>query len=392
MISLLACTCAAAKHYENHANLIKLMQFLMGLDDVYQPIRSNNLTREPILLVKTAFAVVLREESYRNVTSIGSTSKAPSATTFVAKAFDNKNYVKKGNKNNKNYVKRAPNPYLNPSTAPIVSFSNKQMLKLLSLIDDKSLSSSVANMAGLENNMIVGTGDMHGGLYLFDVTPLSPDHVFVFPADDSTLDVKDPDMEVEEDPEEEPEEDLEEVIPPTVAPPPGSPPILPPPLSESSSDSKFAVPVTTRHFGCHLLLQAEQDRASDSEEIRRRLRRRDVKRLVVNRVAEAIAKYERNQVNPEGSGVGNAGGIKLPKTRGCTYKTFLGCNPFTFNGTEDAVGLNRWIEKLELVFQIRKCANEDKVKYGPCTFQGQALTWWNCYVHSLGIDAANHIL
>nr|GEW32669.1 hypothetical protein [Tanacetum cinerariifolium] len=109
MINLPACTCEAAKHYENHANLIKLMQFLMGLDDVYQPIRSNILTREPLPLVKTAFAVVSEEKSHRNV-SIGSTSKPPSATAFAAKVFDNKNSVKRGNENNKNYVKRGPNP------------------------------------------------------------------------------------------------------------------------------------------------------------------------------------------------------------------------------------------------------------------------------------------
>ncbi|GJT59938.1 hypothetical protein Tco_1003471 [Tanacetum coccineum] len=47
--------------------------------------------------------------------------------------------------------------------------------------------------------------------------PLSPDHVFDFLADDLTLDLEDPDMEVEEDPEEdlkeESEEDPEQVIP-----------------------------------------------------------------------------------------------------------------------------------------------------------------------------------
>ncbi|GKD47388.1 hypothetical protein Tco_1272033, partial [Tanacetum coccineum] len=61
--------------------------FLMGLDDVYQPIRSNILTREPLPLVKTTFVVVSGEESHQNVTSIGTTSKAPSATAFTTKDF-----------------------------------------------------------------------------------------------------------------------------------------------------------------------------------------------------------------------------------------------------------------------------------------------------------------
>ncbi|GJZ03466.1 putative transcription factor interactor and regulator CCHC(Zn) family protein, partial [Tanacetum coccineum] len=103
MISLPPCTCEAAKHYENHANQIKLMQFLMGLDDTYQPIRSNILTREPLPLVKTDFTIVSGEESHRNVTSMNNASKTPSATAFAAKGFHNKNSIKKGMKTIKIY-------------------------------------------------------------------------------------------------------------------------------------------------------------------------------------------------------------------------------------------------------------------------------------------------
>ncbi|XP_035838049.1 uncharacterized protein LOC110900632 [Helianthus annuus] len=38
MLHLPSCSCQAAKDYNDFATLIKLMQFLMGLDDVYQPI------------------------------------------------------------------------------------------------------------------------------------------------------------------------------------------------------------------------------------------------------------------------------------------------------------------------------------------------------------------
>ncbi|GKE63367.1 hypothetical protein Tco_1513734, partial [Tanacetum coccineum] len=165
-----------------------------AMDDVYQPIRSNILTREHLPLVKTAFAVISGEESYMNVTFMGITSKEPSATAFAAKGFNNKNVVKRGNENAIIMVKKDrqnPTPNLKftncnkvghtvercvdligyppnykkpgnqnaskytvnnvvsdptPSTAPAVSFSDEQMLKLLSLIDDKSVSSYVANM------------------------------------------------------------------------------------------------------------------------------------------------------------------------------------------------------------------------------------------------------
>ncbi|GJY26379.1 ribonuclease H-like domain-containing protein [Tanacetum coccineum] len=88
MVSLPPCTCEAAKHFEKHNQLIKLMQFLMGLDESYLAIRSNILTREPLPLVKAAFAVVSGEESHRNATSIGATK--PTTTAFVTKTFDNK--------------------------------------------------------------------------------------------------------------------------------------------------------------------------------------------------------------------------------------------------------------------------------------------------------------
>nr|GEY97951.1 ribonuclease H-like domain-containing protein [Tanacetum cinerariifolium] len=69
-ISLPLCTCEAAKHFEKHNQLIKFMSFIIGLDESYLAIRSNILTREPLPLVKAAFAVVSGEESHRNATSV----------------------------------------------------------------------------------------------------------------------------------------------------------------------------------------------------------------------------------------------------------------------------------------------------------------------------------
>ncbi|KAJ0890287.1 putative RNA-directed DNA polymerase [Helianthus annuus] len=83
MLKLPTCSCKAAKDYNDFSMLIKLMQFLMGLDDVYQPVRINLLTREVFPSVKVAFSVVSREESHRM--SSGSGSKGQSVS-FVSKS------------------------------------------------------------------------------------------------------------------------------------------------------------------------------------------------------------------------------------------------------------------------------------------------------------------
>ncbi|GJV39377.1 putative reverse transcriptase domain-containing protein [Tanacetum coccineum] len=65
--------------------------------------------------------------------------------------------------------------------------------------------------------------------------------------------------------------------------------------------------------------------------------------------------------------------------------------PYPFNETEGVVGLRRWIEKVEQVFEICKCAKEDKVMFAASTFEGRALIWWNGNVYTLGLVNANRI-
>ncbi|GKG30662.1 hypothetical protein Tco_0423150, partial [Tanacetum coccineum] len=51
-----------------------------------------------------------------------------------------------------------------------------------------------------------------------------------------------------------------------------------------------------------------------------------------------------------GAGAGGAGvsgaGATAPKITRCTYVTFMKCDPQPFKGTEGAVGLCQWFEKL----------------------------------------------
>ncbi|GJZ07329.1 putative reverse transcriptase domain-containing protein [Tanacetum coccineum] len=89
-----------------------------------------------------------------------------------------------------------------------------------------------------------------------------------------------------------------------------------------------------------------------------------------------------------GAGAGGAGPAAL-KITGCNYVTFMKCDPQPFKGTEGAVGLCQWFEKLESVFRISDCKESDKVKFATATLQGRALTWWNGRIYSMGIDDAN---
>nr|GEV20871.1 putative reverse transcriptase domain-containing protein [Tanacetum cinerariifolium] len=71
----------------------------------------------------------------------------------------------------------------------------------------------------------------------------------------------------------------------------------------------------------------------------------------------------------------------------CFYTDFMKCQPLNFKGTKGVVDLTRWIEKMELVFQISSCAIENQVKFATCTLLDAALTCWNNQIRSLGPDA-----
>ncbi|GKD89739.1 reverse transcriptase domain-containing protein [Tanacetum coccineum] len=56
------------------------------------------------------------------------------------------------------------------------------------------------------------------------------------------------------------------------------------------------------------------------------------------------------------------------------------CKPHNFSGTEGVVGLTRWFEKMETVFNISNCPPKYQVKYATC--------WWNSHKRTIGVEAA----
>ncbi|GJS72711.1 hypothetical protein Tco_0705552 [Tanacetum coccineum] len=79
-----------------------------------------------------------------------------------------------------------------------------------------------------------------------------------------------------------------------------------------------------------------------------------------------------NGENGNGNRNGNHGmnyGGFMPVARECTFQDFLKCKPHNFSGTEGVVGLTRWFEKMETVFNISNCPPKYQVKYATCTLQ-----------------------
>ncbi|GKE66532.1 hypothetical protein Tco_1520693 [Tanacetum coccineum] len=61
LVQLPICTCHAADDFKKHNQLMKLMQFLMGLDDTYMQLRSNILSRDPLPDAKGAYVLISSE-------------------------------------------------------------------------------------------------------------------------------------------------------------------------------------------------------------------------------------------------------------------------------------------------------------------------------------------
>ncbi|GJX10996.1 putative reverse transcriptase domain-containing protein [Tanacetum coccineum] len=96
----------------------------------------------------------------------------------------------------------------------------------------------------------------------------------------------------------------------------------------------------------------------------------------------------RNATNGDGSHSSHGDNRRNVQTaRPCFYADFMKCQPLNFKGAEGVVGLTRWIEKMESVFNISGCAVENQVKFATCTLLGAALTWWNGQIRTLGPEA-----
>ncbi|GKF21573.1 hypothetical protein Tco_0070211, partial [Tanacetum coccineum] len=81
-------------------------------------------------------------------------------------------------------------------------------------------------------------------------------------------------------------------------------------------------------------------------------------------VTHAVSTQEENNLGSNSS-----------QNKTCNYKEFCAVMHENFRGTEGAVGLTRWFEKLESQFRISNVAEGDRVKFASSTLLDGALTW-----------------
>nr|GFC56889.1 reverse transcriptase domain-containing protein [Tanacetum cinerariifolium] len=71
-----------------------------------------------------------------------------------------------------------------------------------------------------------------------------------------------------------------------------------------------------------------------------------IKKLVADSVATALEAQATTMANTNNPNR-NSGLKRTHVARKCTYRKFMSCQPFYFNGTEGAVGLIRWFKRIE---------------------------------------------
>ncbi|GJS89524.1 putative reverse transcriptase domain-containing protein [Tanacetum coccineum] len=213
--------------------------------------------------------------------------------------------------------------------------------------------------------------------------PPSPNHMLDFPADDPSSS-DESDVESEEDPQEEPhEENVNDEKPELIFlyEVKGSP--YPPPLA--SLKIKLVVDIV----GFRALRAAQETACVENIRLRRELEEAQISNTLMSMGRDGAEKeifrlgawlygYHEEAVVARVVGVRPSEAIDVLAVYGESQP------PITMPPTK----LKR--RTVERMVQ-KQYAEEEKVKFVACTFEGRALTWWNRNVHTLGLANANQI-
>ncbi|GJU89343.1 putative RNA-directed DNA polymerase [Tanacetum coccineum] len=163
MIELPKCVCNASEGFKKHNQLLKLMQFFMGLDDSYMQIRSSILSRETLPDVRSAHATIFSEESHRvAVGSIAGSSQRNQASAFVSNVPNSQNFQR----SNQNFSAgpSRPNNLNNNRQGGGSGLNNNRCFKIIGYPADFGKKKSGQNFKkqSVSNNNSVGKSSSSG--------------------------------------------------------------------------------------------------------------------------------------------------------------------------------------------------------------------------------------
>ncbi|GJX88269.1 reverse transcriptase domain-containing protein [Tanacetum coccineum] len=115
-----------------------------------------------------------------------------------------------------------------------------------------------------------------------------------------------------------------------------------------------------------------------------------IRKLVAGSVATALEAQAVTMANADNTNR-NTGEREAHVTRKCSYKEFMSCQPINFKGTEGAVRLIRWFERIESVFSRSNWTEDGKVNFSTGTLTEEALSWWNSFAKPIRIEEAYKI-
>ncbi|GJV94144.1 hypothetical protein Tco_1541957 [Tanacetum coccineum] len=221
LVNLPNCTCAGAEALKKHNQLLRLMQFLMGLDDVFAPIRSQILTtNKPLphylemshtglitfIIIRVDHLLLLPDLMIGILTK--SQNKKFNRPTLGCKHCNRightidrcfelvgypSNFKKRDNQNVSINAAVAGNKVDHkPGPSVTHTFTDDHLQKLVALISDKSGSGCVpVNVAGFYSKEPGGTGSEKGGLYFFETETRSDEPYDDKERDKTTVNSKD---------------------------------------------------------------------------------------------------------------------------------------------------------------------------------------------------------
>ncbi|GKD87466.1 hypothetical protein Tco_1358620 [Tanacetum coccineum] len=99
-----------------------------------------------------------------------------------------------------------------------------------------------------------------------------------------------------------------------------------------------------------------------------------IRKLAADSVVAALETQAANMANIDNTNR-NPEPRETTAARKCTYKEFMSCQPFYFNGMEGAIGLIRLFERTESVFSRSNCTEDCKLKFATGTLTEDALSW-----------------